>query len=309
MLTQLGMPAQAVVSPGQKVPFALLLWCPHASARAALTAPEAVKVTYIRSEMFGLDVLDPHNSARKNRDTKTIGEGRVWRSGEKWENKEAEEAKKVGSGKLEVKTKTKGPRMVELFSEAEEKEKEVGISTSPVGVTSEQGKQGRSHEEQSSASNIRDAWLAKEADLTENLAGDTPVRLLDNDGSPMGDHDLVHEHHDVTIRNGSADGPPLATGSAQGDNATVNLLTLPSSDEDQRSHSPTPSFEDVDAEDGENEGDQTIRLDGEFVVPSHLPPSYRWMYHGMEVSIGLLYSQTGFINMEGAIDSTAFTSS
>jgi hypothetical protein len=258
MLTQLGMPAQAVVSPGQKVPFALLLWCPHASARAALTAPEAVKVAYIRSEMFGLDVLDPHNSARKNRDTKTIGEGRVWRSGEKWENKEAEEVKKEGGGKLEVKTKTKGLRMVELFSEAEEKEKEAGVSTSPVGVTSEQGKEGRSHEEQSSASNIRNAWLAREADLTENLAGAAPVGLLDNDGSPMGDHDLVYVHHDVTTEDGSANGLPSAMGSVQGDNATVNLLILPGSDEDQRSHSPTPSFEDADAEGGENEGDQTL---------------------------------------------------
>lgn len=35
----------------------------------------------MRADMFGLDVLEPHNSSRKNRSTRRIGEpGCIWRT-------------------------------------------------------------------------------------------------------------------------------------------------------------------------------------------------------------------------------------
>jgi hypothetical protein len=78
---QLGVQYPTVYCPGQTVKFGLLLWCTHPAALEALSHPDSFEVDYLHVDMFGLDVLDPHNSLRKNRYTTRLGEpGRVWRT-------------------------------------------------------------------------------------------------------------------------------------------------------------------------------------------------------------------------------------
>jgi hypothetical protein len=75
----LGVQAPPVLAPGQRLRFGLLLWCTNPEVLAALSLPGAFQVDFLRSDTFGLDVLDPHNSARKNRHLTRIGApGRVW---------------------------------------------------------------------------------------------------------------------------------------------------------------------------------------------------------------------------------------
>jgi hypothetical protein len=62
------------------VKFSLLLWCTNPAALDALSQPESFQVDFLRGDLFGLDVLDPHNSARKNRHLSRLKEGRIWRT-------------------------------------------------------------------------------------------------------------------------------------------------------------------------------------------------------------------------------------
>jgi hypothetical protein len=63
----LGVQAPLVIAPGQRLRFGLLLWCTNPEALAAISLLGAFQVDFMRSDTLGLDVLDPHNSARKNR--------------------------------------------------------------------------------------------------------------------------------------------------------------------------------------------------------------------------------------------------
>jgi hypothetical protein len=75
----LGVQAPPVHAPGQRVRFGVLLWCTDEEVLRELSRPEAFQVDFLRTDMFGLDVIDPHNSSRRNRHLTRIGAaGRIW---------------------------------------------------------------------------------------------------------------------------------------------------------------------------------------------------------------------------------------
>jgi hypothetical protein len=75
----LGVQAPTVHAPGQRVRFGVLLWCMDEEVLRELSRPEAFQVDFLRTDMFGLDVIDPHNSSRRNRHQTRIGAaGRIW---------------------------------------------------------------------------------------------------------------------------------------------------------------------------------------------------------------------------------------
>jgi hypothetical protein len=77
----LGVQAPPVHAPGQRLRFGLLLWCTDEEVLRELSRPEAFQVDFLRTDIFGLDVIDPHNSSRRNRHLTRVGAaGRIWPS-------------------------------------------------------------------------------------------------------------------------------------------------------------------------------------------------------------------------------------
>jgi hypothetical protein len=216
-----------VYSPGQTIKFGILLWCTNVAALEALSRPESFQVQFMKASLFGLDVLEPHNSARKNRKMKQVGEiGRIWRT---------EDAPEASANDL-------GP-----------KDAQDGHSRSPISHATGTGKlSGRS----------RMTELYSEADLELP----DPSESLASEGI-----------NQPAVSGGSA--PTLVAAISP----EPSIGTSPDS-EARRSPSPTPSFEN-DGFMEDDEPSRTIRLDGEVGIPADIrPPSYRWIYQGLEVS-------------------------
>lgn len=68
--------------PDSKIPFTLILHSTNTAALDILSDPSAIKVTFVRSEVFGPDALAPRTTARKNRITKELAVGSIWRTRE-----------------------------------------------------------------------------------------------------------------------------------------------------------------------------------------------------------------------------------
>lgn len=79
---QFGVQTPEVYSPGQTVRWSMLLWSKNIPALEAITDPKSdyIDVVLLRSTVFGRDVLQPKNAARKNRHLQRISQGRVWRT-------------------------------------------------------------------------------------------------------------------------------------------------------------------------------------------------------------------------------------
>ncbi|EIN11294.1 hypothetical protein PUNSTDRAFT_50345 [Punctularia strigosozonata HHB-11173 SS5] len=215
---QLGVQAPEVYAPGQTLRFGLLLWCTDRAALDALAHPDSIQVRFLKAVLFGLDVLEPHHSARKNRALKPVGEpGRVWRADEGDAAAAAVAVRQPkGTGAARSPAPAGRSRMVELYSAA--------------------------------------------ADETES-----------DDLTALTDGPSISASRE----------PPSAASSPP-------APASPSSSERPRSPSPTPSFEDVDDPDDDDEPSHTVRLDGSVVIPADLrPPSYRWKYQGIEYLLHL----------------------
>lgn len=288
----LGVQAPAVYSAGQTVKFGLLLWCTNAEALAALASPESIQVDYLRGDMFGLDVLDPHNSARKNRRLTPVGEsGRVWLTsadGPKTspnQLKRQETTKVMRYGKLSWAQIHKHSdyvprRMAELYSEStsgalsDGSRSAVSLASTKVDFTT------------SNADQVRDNWIKKNdfgdpsvyAESSSNTImpaysnGDAVEQSVHEGGgsfmAPSESTDLPYSEYDDTL--------PESSGSVA----------------EERSPSPTPSMEGDEKEDENSidldDASNTIRLDGEIKVPLSMPPSYRWKYQGIEYTLNIL---------------------
>jgi hypothetical protein len=285
---KLGVQAPAVYCAGQTVKFSLLLWCTHEEALATLSNPDSFQVDYIRSDIFGLDVLDPHNSARRNRRLTPMGQrGRIWRTDDDHttplpsidnQRQEQEPSRREMSASEKVSgthRKTKRwqtaqmsvyrsdripQRMQELYAEGA-----AHIEAAPVF-------------ERSDAASIRDAWVdaatlsgsVREEDITTRL----PV---------------------LTNEETSNDQKGYLVGDVDGQSVSATVLGEGEDQKTERAPSPTPSLEnlDQDEEDPEDERKHIVRLDGELVVPLSMPPNYRWKYQGIEVGAPALIQLRG----------------
>ncbi|GJE88825.1 hypothetical protein PsYK624_049120 [Phanerochaete sordida] len=78
----LGVQAPEVYAPGQTVRWSVLLWSKHIPALEALADPAqpGLDAVLLRATLFGRDVLQPKNAARRNRNLQRLAQGRVWRA-------------------------------------------------------------------------------------------------------------------------------------------------------------------------------------------------------------------------------------
>ncbi|KAF7344324.1 hypothetical protein MSAN_01913300 [Mycena sanguinolenta] len=74
----LGVQEPAVYTAGQTIEFSLLLWSTNPLALEALGQPAAIQVGFYKSDIFGLDVMTPRTSTRKNRYLEQLSAGRMW---------------------------------------------------------------------------------------------------------------------------------------------------------------------------------------------------------------------------------------
>ena len=79
---QLGVQAPEVYRPGETLRWSVLLWSKNIAALEAIADPSlgCIDVVLSRSTMYGRDVLQPKNAARRNRDVRRMTQGRVWRT-------------------------------------------------------------------------------------------------------------------------------------------------------------------------------------------------------------------------------------
>ena len=80
---QLGIQCPEVHSSGEIVPFSIQLWSTSETALGVLGHPDCFDVTFVRSDMYGLDILRPTNKSRHHRALSVLSHGRIWKAGEK----------------------------------------------------------------------------------------------------------------------------------------------------------------------------------------------------------------------------------
>ncbi|EKM51751.1 uncharacterized protein PHACADRAFT_31568 [Phanerochaete carnosa HHB-10118-sp] len=78
----LGVQAPEVYAPGQTLRWSVLLWSKNIPALEAISDPacNCIDVVLLRSTMYGRDVLQPKNAARRNRNLQRVSQGRVWKT-------------------------------------------------------------------------------------------------------------------------------------------------------------------------------------------------------------------------------------
>ena len=69
-----------VYVPGKIARFGLSLWSTSSTALNALSHPDSFDVVFMRSRIFGTDVLKPRESANRNRYLDILSQGRIWRT-------------------------------------------------------------------------------------------------------------------------------------------------------------------------------------------------------------------------------------
>ncbi|KAG8747714.1 hypothetical protein FRC10_011841 [Ceratobasidium sp. 414] len=80
----LGIRHPCAAHPGDELDVMLLLWCQNAEALAELSKPESIELSFVRTNILGVDALSPSSRTRKNRlvwPRRHIA-GRVWLEGE-----------------------------------------------------------------------------------------------------------------------------------------------------------------------------------------------------------------------------------
>jgi hypothetical protein len=253
----------------------------------AFASQESVQVDYVRSDVYGLDVLEPHNSARKNRITLTYGNpGRIWRNDDGLAltpTKSAPARIKQPPWKpthnrthdTEIRRSNYVPkRLAELYNvNTEDIDDTTTMATIPVFATPESPK------EISDAAKIAVQQRAKTTEQ-ENVMLSTDLGAK----APFQDAESIPFIDGLKVTPcPSLDGPTLSD-----IDSTVTVVEVVSSDTgstevDDRPVSPTLSLEDEDVA-TEKKG-RIVRLDGDLVVPISMPPSYRYLYAGVEVCL------------------------
>ena len=159
---KLGVQAPEVYTAGQKLRYSLLLWSKSIPALEALANPaEAdIDVVFAACDIFGKDVLNPRSStARQNRFTKRLAQGRVWRTDDGLPDddempalREAPKVKKTSSGdavvaKMLENTRSETPRRSRMEEvtvapdEMDDEDEEELRSSSPVNDDEVEGQQ------------------------------------------------------------------------------------------------------------------------------------------------------------------------
>ncbi|KAG8680948.1 hypothetical protein FRC09_017858, partial [Ceratobasidium sp. 395] len=80
----LGIRHPCAAYPGDDLEVVLLLWCPNAEALAELSKPGSIELSFVRTNILGVDALSPSSRTRKNRLVwpKRHVAGRIWPEGE-----------------------------------------------------------------------------------------------------------------------------------------------------------------------------------------------------------------------------------
>ncbi|KAG8705885.1 hypothetical protein FRC08_001397, partial [Ceratobasidium sp. 394] len=80
----LGIRHPCAAHPGDELEVMLLLWCQNAEALAELSKPESIELSFVRTNILGIDALSPSSRTRKNRLVwpRRHVAGRVWIEGE-----------------------------------------------------------------------------------------------------------------------------------------------------------------------------------------------------------------------------------
>jgi hypothetical protein len=308
----LGVQAPVVVYPGQVLKFSLLLWSMNKEALHALAQPEHIRVDYMRVDLFGLDVLEPHNSARKHRRMLPMQRGRVWlldgapkeaspivksfAGNTKNENKPV---RSIGMpGQEPVKRRVFVPKRFQQLYNATAAEEEG--SPQPV-LSTQDGSDLRSNEktqkEMTKAQKMREVWLQEtqevahlEPNISTGLSSRNNVAIpsmsgltLDTDSYQSLATDHLHGSADGVLSptNTLTPSPSASTTSFPILDDPMPSALLPS---ENRAPSPTGSFEeDQEGADDDDKDGHFVRLDGDVLVPVSVPPNYRYLYSGIEV--------------------------
>ncbi|KAG9077399.1 hypothetical protein FS749_010728 [Ceratobasidium sp. UAMH 11750] len=80
----LGIRHPCAAHPGDELEVMLLLWCQNTEALAELSKPESIELSFVRTNILGIDALSPSSRTRKNRLVwpRRHVAGRVWVEGE-----------------------------------------------------------------------------------------------------------------------------------------------------------------------------------------------------------------------------------
>jgi hypothetical protein len=315
----LGVQAPVVYYPGQRLNFSLLLWCgPGDNQREALEAlaqPEHIRVDYLRVDLFGLDVLEPHNTARKHRRVLPMAQGRVWRTDkgapkdsnsstgstqDKVQNGDGNGGSTATDGTVDetransigfpnqvaVKRTDVVPtrfRQIYVAQDDQVSEDSSAGSVSPDDKASEVT-------EVSEAERMRNTWLQT------TTAGDVGL----NQESVAIDEASTTPETKTSLPNSSTvdnDTPTLTLPNDIGVQSPTDTLppsrnvTSPTQSIDEEDPENQEALSDEDDEGGSSEG-HFIRMDGDVMVPASIPPNYRYLYSGIEVSYSCHISST-----------------
>jgi hypothetical protein len=244
----------------------------------AMANQENVQVDYIRSDIYGLDVLEPHNSARRNRLMLPIGErGHVWRNDDHTTTTPAVPARApLREHKVKPKVRyTRGhdtaiirsnyvpKRLAEIYnantevSEGSTEMKEIPVYDipNPAGLS------------EAAALAFQQKSLGESVE-TKKQSEDTSLYVVTN-------QPLVTSEQDIASSEKLDEEATFSEDTEQKMSMQERILA------DGRPTSPKSSLE--DGEDDAVKKGRIVRLDGEIAVPISMPPSYRYLYVGVEV--------------------------